>query len=86
MLRQEVARAYQAASTPDFFVFDRDRKLVYRGQFDGSRPKNGRPVTGKELATALDQLLAGQPVSADQKPSVGCNIKRKPTASAQRAR
>jgi peroxiredoxin len=82
---QDVARAYQAACTPDFFVFDRDRKLVYRGQFDDSRPNNGRPVTGKDLAAALDQILAGHPVPADQKPSVGCNIKWKPTRAAQRA-
>jgi peroxiredoxin len=74
---QEVAKAYQAACTPDFFVFDRDRKLVYRGQMDGSRPGNDVPVTGKDLRAALDAVLAGQPVSQDQKPSLGCNIKWK---------
>jgi peroxiredoxin len=74
---QEVAKAYRAACTPDFFLFDRDRKLVYRGQFDDSRPGNGIPVTGADLRAALDAVLAGRPVSADQKPSVGCNIKWK---------
>lgn len=75
---QEVARAYQAACTPDFYVFDRDRSLVYRGQLDASRPGNAIPVTGKDLRAALDAVLAGQPVSSDQKPSIGCNIKWKP--------
>ena len=75
---QEVAKAYQAACTPDFFVFDRDRSLVYRGQMDDSRPGNGRPVTGKDLRAALDAVLAGSPVPEDQKPSMGCNIKWKP--------
>jgi hypothetical protein len=74
---QKVAQAYRAACTPDFFLFDGRRTLVYRGQFDESRPGNGRPVTGKDIRTALDQVLAGQPVEADQKPSVGCNIKWK---------
>jgi peroxiredoxin len=74
---QEVARAYQAACTPDLFVFDRDLKLVYRGQLDDSRPGNKVPVSGKDLRAALDAVLAGQRVSADQKPSVGCNIKWK---------
>jgi peroxiredoxin len=74
---QEVAKAYGAACTPDFFVFDRNRKLAYRGQMDASRPKSDVPVTGKDLAAALDALLAGKPVSADQKPSIGCNIKWK---------
>ncbi len=75
---QRVAQAYQAACTPDFFLFDRDRRLVYRGQFDDSRPGNGRPVTGHDLRAALDALLAGQPVSPEQIPSIGCNIKWKP--------
>jgi peroxiredoxin len=74
---QEVAKAYHAACTPDFFLFDRDHRLVYRGQFDGSRPKNGLPVTGADLRAALDAVLAGRPVPGDQKPSVGCNIKWK---------
>ncbi len=75
---QEVAKAYRAACTPDFFLFDRDRKLVYRGQFDDSRPGNGLPVTGRDLRAALDALLNGRPVPTDQKPSIGCNIKWKP--------
>jgi len=74
---QEVARAYHAACTPDFFLFDRDRRLVYRGQFDDSRPKNGLPVTGADLRAALNAVLAGRPVPGEQKPSVGCNIKWK---------
>ncbi|SIO24504.1 Peroxiredoxin [Singulisphaera sp. GP187] len=75
---QAVALAYQAACTPDFFVFDRDQSLVYRGQLDESRPGNGVPVTGKDLRAALDAVLAGQPVAQAQKPSLGCNIKWKP--------
>lgn len=75
---QEVAKAYRAACTPDFFLFDRDRRLVYRGQFDDSRPGNGIPVTGKDLRSALDAVLAGKPVPTNQKPSMGCNIKWKP--------
>ena len=74
---QEVAKAYHAACTPDFFLFDRDRRLVYRGQFDDSRPNNGRPVTGADLSAALEEILAGRPIPSDQKPSVGCNIKWK---------
>ena len=74
---QEVAQAYHAACTPDFFLFDRDRKLVYRGQFDDSRPESGMPVTGVDLRAACDALLAGETVSAEQKPSIGCNIKWK---------
>ena len=74
---QDVARAYRAACTPDFFLFDRDRKLVYRGQYDDSRPKSDRPVTGADLAAALDAVLAGRPLPAEQKPSMGCNIKWK---------
>jgi peroxiredoxin len=72
---QQVAKAYGAVCTPDLFLFDRARTLVYRGQFDDSRPSNGRPVTGADLRAALDALLAGQRVSAKQKPSIGCNIK-----------
>jgi peroxiredoxin len=75
---QEVARAYRAACTPDFFLFDADRKLVYRGQFDDSRPGNEIPVTGKDLSRALDALLQGVPVDENQRPSIGCNIKWKP--------
>jgi peroxiredoxin len=74
---QAVARAYQAACTPDFFLYDRDRKLVYRGQLDDSRPGNGVPLTGQDLRAALDAVLGGQPVPVNQKPSVGCNIKWK---------
>ncbi|MCS6782929.1 MAG: thioredoxin family protein [Gloeomargarita sp. SKYBB_i_bin120] len=75
---QEVAKAYRAACTPDFYLFDRERKLVYRGQFDDSRPGNDLPVTGKDLRAAIDAVLSGQPVSPDQKASLGCNIKWKP--------
>ena len=78
---QTVAKAYHAACTPDFFLYDRDRRLVYRGQFDDSRPSNGRPVTGSDLRAAVDAVLAGRPVSAEQKPSIGCNIKWKPGAA-----
>jgi len=77
---QSVAKAYRAACTPDFFLFDADRRLVYRGQFDDSRPGNGRPVTGADLRRAASAALAGRPVDADQLPSVGCNIKWKPGA------
>jgi peroxiredoxin len=72
---QEVAKAYTAACTPDFFLFDADGVLVYRGQFDSSRPGNGVPVTGEDLRRAIDALLSGRPVSPDQRPSVGCSIK-----------
>jgi peroxiredoxin len=75
---QVVARAYQAACTPDFYVFDKNQTLVYRGQMDGSRPGNAVPVTGNDLRAALDAVLAGRPVSADQRPSMGCNIKWRP--------
>jgi peroxiredoxin len=75
---QAVARAYRAACTPDFFLFDRDRQLVYRGQLDDSRPGNGVPVTGRDLRAALDNLLAGQPLALAQQPSMGCGIKWKP--------
>lgn len=74
---QAVARAYSAACTPDFFLFDATRKLVYRGQLDDSRPGNGKAVTGCDLRAALDAVLAGTPVSPEQKPSIGCNIKWK---------
>jgi len=74
---QDVARAYEAACTPDFYIFDGDLKLVYRGQFDDSRPNNQEPITGKDLREALDNILAGIPVSFDQRPSIGCNIKWK---------
>ncbi|MCA9517316.1 MAG: thioredoxin family protein [Myxococcales bacterium] len=75
---QEVALAYRAACTPDFFLFDKDRKLVYRGQFDRARPGNGEPVTGADLTAAVDALLAGEAPVAEQWPSMGCNIKWKP--------
>ncbi len=75
---QAMAKAYTAACTPDFFVFDQTKILVYRGQLDDSRPSNGKPVTGKDLRAALDAVLSGQPVSPDQTPSVGCNIKWTP--------
>lgn len=74
---QEVAKAYFAACTPDFSIFDKDLKCVYRGQLDDSRPKNDIPVTGKDIRAALDALINGQPVSERQKPSIGCNIKWK---------
>jgi peroxiredoxin len=75
---QEVARAYRAACTPDFFLFDAGRRLVYRGQMDDSRPGNGLPVTGKDLRAALDAVLSDRPIPAAQKPSMGCDIKWKP--------
>lgn len=75
---QAVAKAYKAACTPDLFLFDGEMKLVYRGQFDDSRPRNEEPVTGKDLRTAVDALLASQPIAIEQKPSMGCNIKWKP--------
>jgi peroxiredoxin len=75
---QAVAKAYRAACTPDFFLFDSGQKLVYRGQLDDSRPGNDLPVTGRDLRAALDAVLAGQPVAEPQKPSIGCNIKWKP--------
>lgn len=74
---QQVARAYHAACTPDFFLYDADLKLVYRGQFDGSRPGNGIAITGKDLRSAMDALIAGKPVNREQFPSLGCNIKWK---------
>ncbi len=75
---QSVAKAYRAACTPDFFIFDGQQRLVYRGQMDDARRGNSAPVTGKDLRTALDAVLAGKPVSTEQKPSIGCNIKWKP--------
>ncbi len=72
---QEVARAYGAVCTPDFFIFDKNQRLAYRGRLDDSRPRSTDPVTGNELRAALDALLNGQPVDPDQKPSIGCNIK-----------
>lgn len=74
---QDVAKAYAAACTPDFFLYDSDRRLVYRGQLDDSRPGSDRPVTGRDLRAALDAVLAGTRPSADQRPSLGCNIKWK---------
>ena len=74
---QEVAKAYTAACTPDFFLFDADLKLAYRGQLDDSRPSNDKPVTGEDLRAAIDTVLSGKPVTGDQKPSIGCNIKWK---------
>jgi thiol-disulfide isomerase/thioredoxin len=75
---QQVAKTFRAACTPDLFLFDRARTLVYRGQFDGSRPRNAVPVTGRDLRAACDAVLEGRPVPATQTPSVGCNIKWKP--------
>lgn len=75
--RQTIAKAYRAACTPDFFLYDRGRRLVYRGQFDAARPGNGEPVTGADLRRAIDLVLANQPVPEDQQPSMGCNIKWK---------
>jgi peroxiredoxin len=72
---QTVAKSYHAACTPDIFVFDEGLKLVYRGQIDDSRPRNGKPVTGADLRAALDAILAGEPVPEKQTPSIGCNIK-----------
>ncbi len=75
---QEVAKEFRAACTPDFYVFDTERRLAYRGQMDDSRPGNGKPVTGADLRAALDAVLEKRPVPAEQKPSIGCNIKWKP--------
>jgi thiol-disulfide isomerase/thioredoxin len=74
---QQVAKTYQATCTPDFFLYDRNHKLVYRGQYDSSRPDSGKPITGADLKAALDAVLAGKPVATDQRPSIGCNIKWK---------
>ncbi|NCF52082.1 redoxin domain-containing protein [Gammaproteobacteria bacterium] len=75
---QTVAKSYRAACTPDFYVFDRDRQLVYRGQLDDSRPSNDAAIDGHDVRAALDATLAGQPVGEQQKPSIGCNIKWRP--------
>jgi peroxiredoxin len=75
---QDVAKRYRAACTPDFFVFDENRRLVYRGQMDDSRPGSDVPVTGADLRAALDAVLTGQPIPEEQRPSMGCNIKWKP--------
>jgi len=75
--KQDVAKAYKAACTPDLFLFDAHKKLVYRGQFDGARPGNNVPVTGQDLTAAVENLLAGQSISPVQRPSMGCNIKWK---------
>jgi peroxiredoxin len=75
---QDVARAYGAACTPDFFLYDGERRLAYRGQFDGSRPGNGMPVTGDDLRAAVEAVLAGDRPNDEQVPSIGCNIKWKP--------
>ena len=75
---QETAKAYSAACTPDFFLFDGGRTLVYRGQLDDSRPESGIPVTGRDLRAAIDAALAGKPADKDQRPSIGCNIKWRP--------
>lgn len=83
---QAVAKAYRAACTPDFFIFDAGKKLVYRGQLDDSRPKNNLPVTGKDLRAALDAILSGKPVSGEQMPSIGCNIKWKAGQAPEYAR
>lgn len=72
---QAVAKAYDAACTPDFYLFDADLRLVYRGQLDDSRPGNGIPLTGSDLRGAMDALLQGKPINTEQKPSIGCNIK-----------
>jgi peroxiredoxin len=76
---QAVALAYHATCTPDFFLFGKDMKLAYRGQYDASRPGNGKPVTGEDLGAAMDAVISGKPVSAKQLPSMGCNIKWKPS-------
>ena len=74
---QDVAKAYRAACTPDFYLFDRERRLVYRGQLDDSRPGGNKPVTGRDLRAAIDAALAGKPVDSNQKASIGCSIKWK---------
>ncbi len=76
--QQKVAKAYGAACTPDFFLFDSEQKLVYRGQFDSARPGNSEPVTGADLSAAIEQLIAGKQISVEQRASMGCNIKWKP--------
>ena len=74
---QQTAKAYDAACTPDFYLFDSELKLVYRGQFDDSRPGNDKPVTGSDIYAAADAMVAGRPISQEQKPSIGCNVKWK---------
>jgi len=81
---QAVARAFQAACTPDLYLFDHQHHLVYRGQLDASRPGNDQPLNGRDLRSAIEALLAGKPVSPEQQPSIGCNIKWHPEASADR--
>ena len=81
---QAVARTFQAACTPELYLFDRTHHLVYRGQLDASRPGNDQPLNGRDLRGALEALLAGKPISAEQQPSIGCNIKWHPEASADR--
>ena len=83
---QDVARAYRAACTPDFFLFDKSLRLVYRGQLDDARPKNDAPVTGRDLRGAIDAVLDGRPVTGQQMPSIGCNIKWKPGSAPAYAR
>jgi peroxiredoxin len=75
---QEVAKSYHAACTPDFYLFDRDRRLAYRGQLDDSRPGNSKPVTGRDLRAAIQAVLDGKPIAGTQRPSIGCSIKWKP--------
>jgi peroxiredoxin len=75
---QDIAKAYLAACTPDFYLFDQERQLAYRGQLDDSRPGSSKPVTGRDLRSAIDVVLAGKPVKSNQKPSIGCSIKWKP--------
>lgn len=75
---QEVAKAYRAACTPDFYLFNQERRLVYRGQLDDSRPGNNKPVTGRDLRAAIEAVLAGKPVGSNQRASIGCSIKWKP--------
>jgi peroxiredoxin len=75
---QEVAKAYRAACTPDFFLFDQERRLAYRGQLDESRPGSGRPLTGRDLRAAIDAVLSGRQVDSNQRASIGCSIKWKP--------
>ena len=74
---QEVAKEYGATCTPDFFLFDKNKKLVYRGQYDDARPGNDEPITGKDLLNAINATLSGESISSEQKPSIGCNIKWK---------
>ena len=76
--RQEVAKAYKAACTPDFYLFDRQRRLVYRGQLDDSRPATANPVTGRDVRAAIEAVFGGRPVAGNQRASIGCSIKWKP--------